>query len=156
VEEYVMKQLLLVVVSAFLLISAQAQVHQVDKTKTLYDELNDVYCSGMFKSTDGTILEVASNPSAKSYWNILEWLQGRVSGLSVYKSAGGVSIPLIRNSVPGIYVDEMPVSLSYLNGLNVNDIAIVKIIKMPFYGGFNSGGGAIAIYTIRDESEESD
>jgi hypothetical protein len=118
------------------------------------EKLNKMYCTGMFQSTEGTILQIEGNSSVVGHMNILNWLPGRVAGLQVYTSRTGVSIPVIRGNIPGVYVDEMPVSLNFLNMLNVNDIAIVKIIKTPFYGGFNGGGGAIAIYTLGGEEEE--
>jgi len=53
-----------------------------------------------------------------------------------------------------VYVDEMSVPLDYLNSLNTADIAIIKVIKTPFFGGFNGGNGAIAIYTLGGEEED--
>ena len=133
-------------------VSAQRSVNH----KSPEQQLNDTYCNGLFKTTDGTILDVASNTSAKSYFNILDWLEGRVAGLQVYTSGRGQSIPVIRGNVPGIYVDEIQVSVSYLQSLSINDIAMIKVIKTPFYGGFNGAGGAIAIYTITVEEEENE
>lgn len=115
-----------------------------------------MYCSGLFKSTDGSIFDIASVPGINAYTNILDWLQGRVAGLQVFTTRIGVSVPYIRGGVPGIFVDEMQVSAGYLESLNINDIAIVKIIKTPFFGGFNSGNGAIAIYTLGGEEEEEE
>ena len=151
----VMKNFILIAFSLFAVSVLSAQKYDGNKnTVTAEQKLNELYCTGLFKTTDGTILDVESNVSAKSYLNILDWLPGRVAGLQVIQSRTGVSVPLIRGNVPGVYVDEVPVSLNYLQLLNVNDIAIVKIIKTPFYGGFNGGGGAIAIYTIGSEEEE--
>ncbi|HMU47136.1 MAG TPA: hypothetical protein PKC72_12265 [Chitinophagaceae bacterium] len=136
--------------------SIQAQDYKGSETnKTTEDKLNDEYCSGLFKTTDGTILDVASSISAGSYLNILDWMDGRVAGLQVYTVGSGIRVPVIRGSVPGIYLDEMPVSLNYLSMINTNDIAIVKVIKTPFYGGFNGGGGAIAIYTLGTEEDDT-
>jgi hypothetical protein len=153
-----MKKISILSISIFISLFINAQAYKGNTPAISPEEkLNELYCSGLFKSTDGTILDVASNTSVKGYLNILDWLQGRVAGLQVYTSRMGVSIPVIRGSVPGIYVDEMPVPMSYLQMLNINDIAIVKVIKTPFYGGFNGGGGAIAIYTLggEEEGEES-
>lgn len=147
-----MKTLLLTILSACFGIAISAQ--QTINNKTIEQKLNEEYCTGLFQTTEGKILDVASNASASSYLNILEWLQGRVAGLQVYTGRNGVSTPLIRGRVPGIFVDEQQVPLSYLNSLSVHDIAIVKVIKTPFHGGFNSGGGAIAIYTLGDEEED--
>jgi outer membrane cobalamin receptor len=50
-------------------------------------------------------------------------------------------------------IDEVWYDPGFLNSLPVSDIAMIKIIKGPFAGGFNSPGGVIAIYTIRGEDE---
>ena len=124
--------------------------------KSPEEKLNEEYCSGLFKMEDGVIFDLLSdNTSANSYYNILDWLNGRVAGLQVYTLRNGVRIPVIRNQRTSIYVDEIPVSADVLNSLPVTDIAMIKVIKTPFYGGFNGGGGAIAVYTIRGEDEDS-
>jgi hypothetical protein len=82
-------------------------------------------------------------------------MDGRIAGLQVFTSRAGTAIPVIRGRIPGIFIDEVQVSASYLNSLSVHDIAMVKVIKSPFFGGFNSEGGAIAIYTVMEEEEES-
>ena len=122
--------------------------------KSLDQKLNDTYCSGLFKSTDGTILDLVSNPAAGAYMNILDWLQGRVAGLQVFITRNGTKIPYIRSQQTSVFVDEIPVSPGYLESLSSNDIAMIKVIKTPFMGSFNGSGGAIAIYTIRGDEEE--
>ena len=150
-----MKKILLIVIASLLVgVTVTAQVYKGSARLTEEQKLNELYCTGLFRSTDGVILDVASHPSSKNFLNILDWLPGRVAGVQVLTTRSGVSIPVIRGSVPGIYVDEIPVSASFLTSLNVNDVAIIKIIKTPFFGGFNGAGGAIAIYTLRGEEEE--
>ena len=125
--------------------------------KSPEEKLNEEYCSGLFKMEDGVIFDLLSdNTSANSYYNILDWLNGRVAGLQVYTLRNGVRMPVIRNQRTSIYVDEIPVSADFLTALSVNDIAMIKIIKGPFAGGFNSSGGAIAIYTVRGDDDEDD
>jgi hypothetical protein len=124
--------------------------------KTHEQKLNEGYCTGMFKSTDGTILDVL-NSNTTSYHNILDWLEGRAAGLTVYTTRTGNKIPMIRGQQPSIFVDEVPVHYTYLRSLPVADIAMVKVIRTPFMGGFGGGGGAIAVYTIRaDEGDEDE
>ncbi len=152
-----MKKILASCIISLFAISSFAQSYKgsVDN-KSIEQKLNDEYCTGLFQSMDGQILDVASNPSSIAYFNILDWLQGRVAGVQIYKSRTGVSIPVIRGTVPGIYLDEMPVSASFLNSLPVADIAMIKIIKSPFMGGFYGSGGAIAIYTLNVEEDEEE
>lgn len=150
-----MKRIAIVFFIGLFSLSVSAQSYKgADRPFNFSQELNDLYCSGLFQSTEGTIIEVANNMGARSWLNILDWLDGRVAGLQVYKSKSGARIPVIRGGVPGIYVDEMPVPADYLNSLNTADIAIIKVIKTPFFGGFNGGNGAIAIYTLGGEEED--
>lgn len=137
---------------AVLIGMAQTQVSQ--KSRSEY--LNDEYTSGLFKTATGTIFDI-ENESVQAYFNILDWLDGRVAGLQVFVSRGGARIPVIRGSLATIFVDEMRMDPSFLNSLSTADIAMIKVIKGPFAGGVgNSGGGAIAIYTLRGEDEEEE
>ncbi|MBI1341356.1 MAG: hypothetical protein GC171_00330 [Terrimonas sp.] len=105
------------------------------------------YCSPLFQSADGTIISVADK-FVGSYLNILDWLNGRVAGLQVIRTREHVFIPYIRGSVASLFVDEMRVEPEFLNSINPNDIALIKIIKGPFVGS-PGGNSAIAIYTLR-------
>jgi hypothetical protein len=154
-----MKKIILLALAVVSGYFAEAQEYKGSKNKAVSAEqkLNEQYCTGLFQSTDGTILNLVANPINGGYLNILEWLDGRVAGLQVYNSRG-VSVPVLRGGVPGIFIDEIQVPLNEVSSLNVHDIALIKIIKTPFYGGFNSSYGAIAIYTVdtgEEEEEES-
>jgi hypothetical protein len=155
-----MKKFLL---SAFVLIllnsTAAFSQRRIALAKSPEERLNEEYCNGMFKTNDGTYFDLLndnSTISAKGYLNIMDWLQGRVAGLQIYTNRQGDRIPYIRNSRAGIYVDEIMVTPDFLNLLPVTDIAMIKIIKGPFAGGFGGPGGAIAIYTIKGEDEEDE
>ena len=150
-----MKKILLIAALFTTTLAVIAQTH-VKNTKSQKEILNDKYASGMFKSAEGTIFDI-ENENVQAYFNILDWLEGRVAGLQVYVSRSGIRVPVIRGSVASIYVDEMRMDASFLNSLSVNDIAMIKVIKGPFAGAIgNGGGGTIAIYTIRADEEEED
>lgn len=154
-----MKRIFLLVMASLLSFSLIAQRYSTKNYITPGEKLNNEYCSGLFKSYDGTIIDLMSdeNMSATSYSNILEWLQGRVAGLQTYYTRSGTPVPFIRNSRASIFVDEIPVDPSYVRMLAVTDIAMIKIIKGPFAGAVgNGGGGTIAIYTIKGDDEEGD
>ena len=124
--------------------------------KSRSEILNDEYTSGLFKTAHGTIFDM-ENENAQAYFNILDWLEGRVAGLQVFVSRNGARIPVIRGSVATIFVDEMRMDATFLNSISTSDIAMIKVIKGPFAGGVgNSGGGAIAIYTLKGEEEEEE
>lgn len=124
--------------------------------KSRSEVLNEQYTSGLFKTANGTIFDI-ENENVQAYFNILDWLEGRVAGLQVFVSRGGSRIPVIRGSVAAVFVDEMRMDPSFLNSLSTNDVAMIKVIKGPFAGGVgNSGGGAIAIYTFKGEEDEEE
>lgn len=151
-----MKKIFLLAVIFTSTLATIAQTHVSRNAKSQNEKLNDEYCSSLFRSADGTILDL-SNEIVGGYSNILDWLDGRVAGLRVYVSKTGARIPVIRESVAGIYVDEMRMDASFLNSLSVNDIAMIKVIKGPFVGAIgNGGGGVIAIYTFKGDDEDFD
>ena len=153
-----MKKILLITALFTIGFSTIAQVDLSRSSKSSKEILNEQYASGLFKNAEGTIIDV-ENENVQAYFNILDWLNGRVAGLQIYITRTGTRVPVIRGSAATIFVDEMRMDPSYLNVLSVNDIAMIKVIKGPFVGAIgNGGGGTIAIYTIRgdDDEEEED
>lgn len=149
-----------IILTAFLLMTGSiimlGQTYKGKEARNYSEKLNEEYCNGLFKSSDGTIIDLLSeNESAASYLNILDWLQGRVAGLQVYTLRNGTRIPYIRGSRASIFVDEMLVDAGFLNALPVTDIAIIKVFKNTFTGSIGNNS-AVAIYTIRPEEEEDD
>ncbi len=154
-----MKKLFVITIACFSTILLFGQAKSLQPTKTQEQRLNEEYCTGLFKSADGTIIDLETeinSASALGYTNILNWLNSRVSGLRVVTLRSGLRVPVIRGQIAGIFVDEMQVSASFLNALSVDDIAIIKVIKSPFLGGVGGSAGAIAIYTKRGEEEEGE
>ena len=148
-----MKKTVLLTFASVLCFTLFSQRYPGNTYTSPQEKLNDEYCSGSFKTYDGIIIDlVNANESAKSYLNILEWLQGRVAGLQIYYTRYGMPVPFVRNAKASIFVDEMPVDAGYLEDLPVTDIAMIKIIKEPFVGAVgNGGGGVIAIYTLKGD-----
>ena len=146
------------ILSLFISVASIAQINLSKHPKSEKEILNAQYCKGLFKSADGTIFNI-SNENVSAYFNILDWLEGRVAGLQVFVARNGIRVPVIRGSAASIFVDEIQMDPSFLNSLSVNDIGMIKVIKGPFAGAIgNGGGGTIAIYTIKvdDEEEEED
>ena len=152
-----MKKLLFLLLAIITLLSADAQ-KRVAQPRTKAEVLNNKYCSPLFSTTNGEYFDLQDeglSTGAISYMNILDWLQGRVTGLQVYTSRFNTRVPYIRNQRATVYVNEMRVDYDMLGLLPVADIAMVKVIKGPSVLPF-SGGGAIAIYTIRGDDEEEE
>lgn len=116
--------------------------------KNLSTKLNNQLSSSLFKSGNEVVFDFVNDNNNSASSNILQWLQGRVAGLEI-QSQGGNYIPMLRGSRVGMYLDEMPADASYISSIAISDIAMVKVIKGYFAGGFGGGNGAIAIYTRR-------
>lgn len=130
---------------ATLIEEVRLKAKKIDKTK----ELNDKLSSPLFKGMNEYIFDfVNDHNSAQAFTNILQWLQGRVAGLSIDYSMGNY-IPKLRGSKVNIYLDEMMVDPSLISSISVSDIAMVKVIKDHFAGSFGGATGAVAIYTKR-------
>src|SRR5690349_4707332 len=99
-----MKRIFLVVE---LIITPTAAIFKTQVSKKSRNEvLNDQYTSGLFSTADGTIFDI-ENENVQAYFNILDWLEGRVAGLQVFVTRSGLRVPVIRGSVAAIFVDEM-------------------------------------------------
>jgi hypothetical protein len=154
-----MKKIFLILVMLTCTLFINSQKYSGKKNIDPNIKLNNEYCTGVFQSAHGTILNLLDdNTSAQGYLNILDWMDGRVAGLQVYSLRNGLRIPFIRGTEADIFVDEMQTDAGYLRTLSVNDIAIIKIIKGPFVGavGNGGGGGVIAIYTIKADEDEDE
>jgi hypothetical protein len=145
-----MKNLSILILTLFSFTAALTQ-------ERVADEKEGPYCSGLFCHQGGTWFNMESGineNTASAYFNILDWLQGRIAGLQVYTLRNGTRLALIRNMPATIYVDEIRMDPSYLNVLPVFDIAAVNVIKQPF--GLGAPGGVIAIYTKRGDEIDED
>src|SRR5262249_52245886 len=152
-EECDMKKILVLVLASVCCLSVIAQ-RRVPPAKILSPEekLNEEYCTGLFKTYEGKIFDMENETSARTYLNILNWLQGRVAGLQINHKRDGTPFPVIRNTRASVYVDELLVDPGFLNSISSSDIAMIKIIKGPFAGGFGNGaGGVVAIYTFKGD-----
>lgn len=118
-----------------------------DKTKQLNKELS----SPLFRGANEEVFDFVNDLQSPGTTNVLQWLQGRVAGLQI-QTRNGTYVPYLRDAVVNTYIDEIQVNPSEIGNLSVSDIAMVKVIKGFFSGGFGGGNGAIAIYTRRGGS----
>ena len=118
--------------------------------KSARDKLNESLSSGIFRSQNDILFDfVNEQQNAIAYTNILQWLDGRVAGLSV-EMVDGVPTPFIRGNSVSLFIDEMPISADAISSISVSDIALIKVMKGPMSFVTGGGqGGAIAIYTLK-------
>ncbi|PSL46428.1 MG2 domain-containing protein [Chitinophaga niastensis] len=102
------------------------------------------YASGMFSGGDGYSFDLTKETPIAL--NVFQYLQSKVAGLQI---SGDLSNPSLswRGGKPGLYLNEMQSDVSMLSTLSIQDIALIKVFRPPFMGGFGGANGAIAVYT---------
>lgn len=120
------------------------------RVKSELQKRDEKYSRGMFRGGDARSFDLVNDPLAASFFNIFQYLQGRVAGLQVANSFGN---PVLRwrGGVPALFLDEMRVDAGMLANIPITDVAYIKVFRPPFVGAFNGGSGAIAVYTRRGD-----
>jgi hypothetical protein len=122
--------------------------------KSLKQKLDEEYTSGFFSGGDGYTFTTEDDPFAKSAISILAYLQGKVPGLQINTTGEGSAT--WRGSATSFFLNEITSDVSRLQNTNMNDVAMIKIFRPPFFGAVGGGaGGAIAIYTKKGGSDNS-
>lgn len=130
------------------------EVNIRDRKITPQQTTEQRYTSGMFASGDGYTFDLTKETPYQT--NVFQYLQSKVAGLNI---TGDLNNPALswRGAKPSLYLNEMPADVSMLANINVNDIALVKVFRPPFMGGFGGGaGGAIAVYTKKGGDNKGD
>jgi len=124
------------------------------KKKNATEELNKKLSSPLYSSINETVFDfVNENQATGGSMNILQWLQGRVAGLTI-SYENGTPTPYIRQGKANIYLDEVLLDAGSVSNISVSDIAMVKVIKDGTVGMSGGGGnGAILVYTRRGDMQ---
>ena len=76
-------------------------------------------------------------------------------GLQIVQQEGETVVKW-RHHTTDFFLDEMHSDADMVGGINMNDIAYIKVFKPPFFGGTGgSPGGAIAVYTRKGADVKS-
>ncbi len=125
------------------------------RTKSLKEKMDEEYTSGFFSGGDGYTFTTEDDPLAKSAMSVLAYLQGRVAGLQI--STTGEGGATWRGSATSFFLNEINSNVQSLQTINMNDVAMIKVFRPPFFGAMGGGsGGAIAVYTKKGASANSD
>ncbi|MHB1921981.1 MAG: MG2 domain-containing protein [Chitinophagaceae bacterium] len=129
------------------------EVTIVGQRETPTQSLDKRYTSGLFSGGDAISFDLTKDQNI-GYSDIFQFLQGRVAGLTVDGNTANPSISW-RGGSPALYLNEIPVDAQTLSTTPVSEIALVKVFRPPFMGGFNGANGAIAIYTKKGGDNRS-
>ncbi len=123
------------------------------KQKSPQQKLDEEYTSGFFAGGDGYTFDVANDPFGASAQSVLAYLQGKVAGLQI-STNGGQQSASWRGSQTSIFLNETNTDIDMLQSISMNDVALIKVYRPPFFGAIGGGaGGAIAIYTKKGSGD---
>lgn len=124
------------------------------RTKSLKEKMDEEYTSGFFSGGDGYTFTTEDDPFAKSAQSVLQYLQGKVAGLQISTTGDGGAT--WRGSATSFFLNEVTAQVQSLQSINMNDVAMIKVFRPPFFGAMGGGaGGAIAVYTKKGASNNS-
>lgn len=90
------------------------------------------------------MISIMDDPSAIGFFNLFNYLQGRVAGLQITPTGAATW----RGGGVTFFLDEVRVPAQQIANIPMTDIAIVKAYPPPFIGA-TGGGAAVAVYTRR-------
>jgi hypothetical protein len=118
------------------------------KFKSKLEQYEDEYSRGLFQQNDALVFDGLGSEDISRSTNIMQFLQGRVAGLTISKNEEGVDVPKWRNEIAELYVDEFRVESADQIFITPAEVAMIKVFRPPAHlSSFSGGAGAIAIYT---------
>ncbi len=124
------------------------EVTVTGKFKSRVQQYDEEYSSGLFKRNDAIIFDGLESEDISRSINVLQFLQGRVAGLTIGKNAEGQDVAKWRNELAEIYIDEFRLDPTDHTLVSTSDIAMIKVFRPPAQlSSFSGGAGAIVIYT---------
>lgn len=137
------------------------EVKLVTKAKNPTKLVEERYIrNGVFNSYAAKTLDFINDPTAANNGtNILEYIKGRLSGVTVSGSGANytlnyrASMSLRSGMIPmTVFLDESQVSASDVATIPMSEIAMVKLYSSGFVGAEGGGvGGTLAIYTKKGD-----
>ncbi len=125
-------------------------VEVIGKKKTPLEKFEEIRVGPLFKTQDAYQFDGLGSQQFLGWINILEWLRGRVPGLRIEPAGTGMMnyTAQWQGSETFFFLNEMQVDAQTLAMVPTADIAMVKVMRPPFYGAYLGGaGGAVCVYT---------
>lgn len=121
------------------------------RARSATEKLNKELSSPMFRSVGESVFDFVNEEQDLGASTIIEWLAGRVPGLTITRDASGNVEGEMRGQAVRIFVDEFEdTDGTRMNALAPMDVAMVKVIRNSYM--INAGGGpVVAIYMKRGQ-----
>ncbi len=127
--------------------------------KTVLQELDDKYTSGIFSGLAHKTLDLVHNASPIISRNIFDYIQSKIAGVRVVENGSNITVYYRQTtsltSIAGIpmilYLDEMQTDAAMIATIPPSQVAMVKVYN--FFPGAEGNGanGVLAIYTKKPD-----
>jgi hypothetical protein len=129
------------------------------KEKTRIKQLDKKYTQGVFSGEAAGAFDMSTLQNASHTQTIFDFLTGKVPGLVIGNSNGGLATEKVvtyRGGRPSFYLNEKYIQTTQLPNINMGEVDYIKVFNAPFVGGMSensvngssfASGAAIAIYT---------
>lgn len=125
----------------------------IGKAKTPAEKMVSTFMGGWFDGA-GYVYDGLSTDEITTALSVFDYLMGRVPGLQIYnnKDSSGFMVHW-RGFEPAYFIDGMETDQQGLLSVATSEIAVIKVIRPPFYGvSMGSAGGAILILTKKGQT----
>ena len=123
------------------------------------EQINEKYTTGVFRAMGKVNIDNITQPASDKSGNVLDFIKNRIQQVELvggkFVSRKNFSLNTGQKWAVDVFVDEVPANALQLRTLRVDEVALVKFYEAGFVGvGSSSPGGAIAVYTKREEKPD--
>lgn len=128
-------------------------------SKKPIEQVNEKYTTGVFRAMGKVNIDNITQPASDKSANVLDYIKNRIQQVQLvggrFVSRKHFSLSTGQQWAVDVFVDEIPAMASLLRTLRVDEVALIKYYESGFVGvGSSSPGGAIAVYTKRDDKPD--
>lgn len=130
------------------------QIVVTGNRKTKLEKFKDEYVTPRFSDIMEKEYDCLTNDDILHFPNCIMYLQSKVPNLMLGNDAEGGQALFWRNEkIRAYYIDEIEVDFTQLQILDVNSIAVMKLLPPTLFGPSMNGGngGVVAVYTRKGE-----
>lgn len=122
------------------------------RKKSPFEEVNEKYTSGVFRSDGKENIDNINNPVTDKTMNAVDYIKNRVQQIEIqgggFVNRKNMSLISGQKWAVGVFLNEVPTSIGFLRTIMAKDVALVKFWEAGFVGvGSSYPGGAVAVYT---------
>ena len=125
------------------------------------DLVIEKYTTGVFRSPGKVDLDNINEPANDKSLNVVDYIKNSIQQVEIqggqFVNRKNFSLQTGQKWAIGVFLNEVPVNISLLRTIRVQDVALIKFYEAGFIGvGSGFPGGAVAVYTkekFRDDDK---